>query len=462
MDRVDLKTKSTTTVFKKNPLIPNPKALCVYDGKLFVADSNLPNIFQIAINDHVPIESGVTYNCVSTGNKVQAMTGCDGSVYALQAGTTPLICVWPNPRAVQIATAWRFFASTDNAQAEPLVSCGDGYYGFAATPKQPLKLYISGMGYSIISVKDYDFGECWNGGSPADFRYPTTKPPKTFRILVVGDSRVVTAPRTNEKGISDGGSYLIDTYAKQMELYLNMEAALKNVDTHFEVLILSHMDENSLFFSNFDAPILAKKFDIDMVMPLASLNYRDYYLRPLTSEGIPGKDRDPEYALKPIESRIPPGPAGRFYQICKQKKYMNDSNSIIDYDLLSHVTEPDIRENMMEMYGLPMRLLNDKLKAVKLSNGSSPKLVISYVPWDNLPGNPEDFENFFKELCQKNNVPIVSIVSEFNVLRTGFYPTQQQCCSHHFTAYGNQLIAYLLTHALIDQKVIPFEPLKNN
>src|SRR6202034_3858977 len=103
------------------------------------------------------------------------------------------------------------------------------------------------------SVKDYNFDSHWfardsegENRDLTDFDYPLQKPPQTFRILIVGNSRVVTAPRVppddtlgkQDLNQHDFQSARVDTFGKRLEFLLNSEAALDDVPEHFEVLVL--------------------------------------------------------------------------------------------------------------------------------------------------------------------------------------------------------------------------------
>jgi hypothetical protein len=453
LDKLDLKTKSLSAVFKNNPLVPNPKALSIFAGKIYVADSNLTDIYQVG----GPGEPALNWT-QHLDHKILALTEFDSCLCALQEGQYPIVGVLPAPGGYAFATAWGFFVQSDYTQAKPLVPIDSSQlYGFTASAAQPRKFYICGGSSSVISIKGYDYSKHWYGVYPNDFDYPAAKPPKTFRILVMGDSRVVTSPRVDDTDLQKSiPSLMTDTYAKQLEFLLNMEAAENNVDTHYEVLILSHLGENPFFFGNFELPAFIKKYDIDLLMPNSTWDYRSYFLSPLSPEGIPLRGYDPEYALKPMAERIPSsGPARHFYELCQKRKLP------VDTYVATALYYPELREAALEMYALPMRLLNEKVNAIKLKNGSTPKLVMSYIPWESDSTGTEDAENFYKELCQKTDIHLVSVVKGFNVFQTAFWPTQQQCCAHHYTAYGNQLIAYLLSEALIEQKLVPFEPIKN-
>jgi hypothetical protein len=449
--RLDLKTLKTSVFLHDNPLLPHPKTLKIFNGKLYSADAF--NLYEIQIDDKNPA-STPTLALVTKFAGIEALAFTDGSIYAL-GGPGALTQLTPETRPVTFMTPWSFMAPFNDGQAEEMLTAGaDKMYGFACSPREPRKFYVAGSGYSIRSFKDYAFGATWKGDS-REFDYPALKPPKTYRILMVGDSRLITCPVLSAKDISP---YIrVNTYSKQLEFMLNLEASRNNVDMHYEVLMLGHINANALLFGNYEVADTVKKYDIDTVFLMASLNYQDYFYKPITPEGIPAQNEDSEFLAKPITQRIPTGPAGQLYQD-SEKKGLLKITTIMDYSLLANVDDPQVRNDLNGMFGHPLDLLTQKVNAIRLKNGSTPKIILGYFPWDQLPLSDESYESFWKDMSQRYGVTYLSITEGFNTLRDAFAPVEQECCAHHYTTYGHLLIAYLLGHALIDQKLIPFEP----
>ncbi len=462
IQKFDLKTKTVSTVLSSSPEVPQPKALCIDRNKIYVADSELTNVYELQINDKAaPSTISTNLYLVGTGNHILEMTYSDGILYALQRGSVPLVRITPNYQPVTLGTAWTDTIENDNAQAAPLFFLSEStMQGFAASPVENRKLYIATEGKnSIISVKDYDFGSYWLAEQGSDFNYAAAKPKKTFRILVVGDSRLVRSPNVVSKE-SWTPSYRTNTFPKQLEFLLNMEASLQNVDTHFEVLMLGHVNECAVFFGNYEVPDVVKKYDVDLVLVMGSMYFSDYFEKAWTSEGIPSHDLIDAYRVKPLASRVPPGAPTKFYEDCKKAGLVAPGFPMTDFRHYLKMDDPEIRADLMEMMALPLHLLSNKLGAIRSKEGKSPQLAVLYIPWDGHPGPEENYDLFWKDVCKKNKVEYISVGPLFNILQTSFYPVNQNDGVYHYTAYGHQLVGYLLSRYLVERKLIPFEPEK--
>jgi hypothetical protein len=340
-------------------------------GKLYVADKILPTVYQVDVAATTTnAQSTVSMTEVGKGNQILGLTVSDGTVYALQFGDVPLAKVVPSYKPVSLTTAWGFMLDNNNHGTEPFFQFNNGLpVGFAASPSEERKLYISHPNLtvqSIVSVKDYDFDQWWTGHSsvdgnrvPTDFNYPVAKPPKTFRILITGESRVfcATSLKIGQKA-SDPGlnpyldtvhSPLINTMSKKLEFMLNAQAALKDVDMHFEVLNMGVHDSPNSSWVYYVVPPLVEKYDVDLVLDLSSrAGYEDYFGRAITDQGIPAEKDDPEYALKPFKNRIPYGDAARIYEAGKRKGLIKDDQPLPSWVTLLDCGDPDIRNPQID------------------------------------------------------------------------------------------------------------------
>ncbi len=473
--KMDMKSRKISTVFSDNAQVPRPRAVCVCENKLYVADFDLSEIYQVEPSDNTSTPAALIK--AGMGNHVHALAGSSGVLYAAQEGPDPVVRVLPDPHPVKQATAWGFLAENNDPNTEPLMDFSErnSLAGFVVSPKEKRKLFITcpDMFQSIISVKDYDFEKNWNSFTSDDFDYPDEKPVQTFRILVVGDSRVKGAALpTSVDFLGDtldadiikwdhASSSWTNTFAKQVEFLLNAKAALSGVRRHFEVLTLSVEGVASGSLINAPALDLVKKKDVDLVLALAaSSTYQDYFMYPLTAEGIPGRF-DPEYALKPVNSRIPPGVPRHLYDLCMKKNLLRLENNqfvwTIDWDKWDSF-DPEIRKDLMELTARPFQVSQTGLQNLITSGGNPRKLIVLYVPWRNWKN--ESYEHFWRDTCSEEHLNLMDLSDPFYALKTCFYPTAQRLHTHHYLIHGNTLIAYLLSHYLTEQKWVPFNIVK--
>ncbi len=468
LQKLDMKTRILSNVFLNEPRLPKPKALCIDKNTLYVADHDLPNAYSMVIDDINSNASKTVFSFQATlqGKNIQEMACSGGIVYGLLSGDVPLARVFPFYQSVSLATPWGFLIDNKSQSAEPFLEFRqDIPVGFAFSQREERQLFIaspSGNMQTIINVKDFRFNDGWLAGS-GDFDYPKEKPKNTFRILIMGDSRMAEAPgyvtkaNPTQSDIEQPGTVAMDTFPRQLEVLLNMESALKGSKIHYEVLLIAHAGLSPVFFSNEEAIPIVKQYDVDMVIMLWSMHWEYYFFNPITKEGIPQNNPDPEYHLRPLSARIPPGAPARFYKHCLEKGLVKPKDVFppgIYWDV-QKIIDPDIRQDMIEMIGKPIKILNDKLQAMKTGQGATPKLVVLFTPWKVF--QEDEYETFWKDLCEINQITLLDLSPEFNALRVSLYPTSQICCGRHYTAYGHALIAYLLSHELIDKKMIPLE-----
>jgi hypothetical protein len=476
LQKLDMKTRILSNVFLNEPRIPKPTALCIDKNTLYVADHDLPNAFSVLIDDVNSNASKTVFSFQATlqGKNIQEMACSDGVVYALQSGDVPLARIFPLYQPVSLASPWGFLIDNKNLGADPFLQFQqDVPVGFIPSSKEERQLLIASPTVnvqSIVNVKDFQFDSAWLAGSsgvalggPTDFDYPKEKPKNTFRILIMGDSRLaqatgmVTKTNPTQQDIEQPGTLAINTFPKQLELLLNMESALKGAKYHYEVLRIVHAGLSPVFFGNEEAIPIVKQYDVDLVIMLWSMHWEYYFFNPITKEGIPQSNPDPEYHLKPLSSRIPPGAPARFYKHCLEKGLIK-SKAVFPPNVywdIEKISDPDIREDMLEMIGKPVKVLSDKLQAMKTSQGTTPKLMVLYTPWQIFPD--DDYETFWRDLCDRNQISLIDLAPMFNALRISLYPTSQMCCGRHYTSFGHAMIAYLLSHELIDKKIVPFE-----
>jgi hypothetical protein len=480
LQRLDLKSKQFSMVVLNQAELTQPKALCVYKDQLYVSDGKTSAIYRVepAYNSLSAVTSA-DVRMEGQGDKIVAMTSSGDGLYALQGSKNPLVKILPDFKyqPVDQPTAWGFLAENESYAYGPLLRPpNETPSGFVMSPREDKKFFVT-HGNPILSVKDYDFKEGWAArqkseysGSLTDFNYPVKKPPKTFRILITGNSMLVTAPLAFSDSDSAGhdmGSLTSHTLSKQLEFLLNTQAALKNVPEHYEVLNLGHPGRSAVFSANTETLELAAKYDVDMVIlfvtPYQEEGFGYYYIMPITSEGIPSNKPDAEFLLKPLAERIPAGaPADLFERAKKKGKATVTNSNQISFDNGTFQTlllcrDEGMRNDLLEMMGKPLRLASGKIGKLKTSGGQAVQFMVCFTPNDGA--DPLSlYESFWTDLCSQNKLPLLNLSKPFTDLKISFFPTMESCCHQHFTAYGNSLIAYLLSYYLPEQHWIPFTP----
>ncbi len=405
--RLDLQSMTVVTVFSKNTKILSPQALCLNGDKLLVSDHMTNKVYEVSLPAAKNMDQKeISFKEVGQGENILELSESDGVLYGLQSGTVSLVRISsPASIPVQLATNWGFFVEGKHEGVEPFFGFKpDQAYGFAASPKESRKFYITrpNIGLNaIVSVKDYDFNKSWivnhssySADNVTDFDYPALKPARTYRILLMGDSRTTLAIRdkadVGDKADGGSGTFRTDTLPKQLEFFLNVEANLRDVDTHFEVLTLSRPDKTFSSYVESDVTPLVKKYDVDLVLGLAG--------------------------------------------------------------------EADVKKGELDSTIYSLGLLSKAMQSFKISSGLAPKLAFLYVP---SPVFKNDItEPLWKDLCTKSHLTFIDLTETFDTLKTSYYPTAQKGTTPAYTAYGSELVANLLSRYLEDNQVVPFEAVK--
>ncbi len=464
--RLKLGSGEVSTVFSEEPRLPRPTALFVMDEKIYIAEGDEGQVYELIPHDKVEKIDASAFDWVSLGKggKILCLAGSDGTLYALrtdehfplvrfspQATPVGLLTVWGGP--IQDSLSGTFFK--DVLSPSPMAMVVD--------PRTPHKFYIAHPLLNIVtSFRDLcltERGGLWNlnKGGLTDFDYPFSKPPGVYRILLVGDSHIMT--------IAGQGPTLsvfkanMETLAKRMELMLNTLAAMEDLPTRFEVLTDGRVAGEVLnLWPYYSVPAIAQKYDIDTVLFCLTPNYTDYvyFLRPLTKEGIPSEKDDPEYILKPIQDRIPEGLPRRFIELCQAKNLVSiEGNQFHFSPLADLVQDSQIRKCMVDLYSRPLKLLKEKLASQKTSGGHAGNLDICLIPWAKFyPFEKE--KPFWEDVLKEVGGPSTDLSDLLTAFRVSFYPLSEIDGNDHYTAEGQGLIAFVLTQELIRQKLFPF------
>ena len=475
---LDLKTLHVSSLAVDQDLFPHPAALCLSGTKIYAADRDLPKVFQADWSaGQTPSFSSFT----TTDSTVLSLAISGTYLYALQANSqVPLKRLLPDPSPVTFVSAWGDTVPDPAKYLPTFLNLNPGdTIGFVSDPANEKKLFIVNPGLNIItSFRDRLVFEPWeemgNSKGLNDYDYPTPKPAKTFRILLVGDSRsyrVTGHPYT--KTVNDGYGYNHQvSISKRLELELNTLAALENAPMNFEVLNLYHPACTAFYcWPTWQVPEAVKNNDIDLVLVMQFTEYREvgvwdyvnyFFGWPLSPEGIPIDERVVsmnEYRLKPAMERIPDGEPRQIYEICKQRKLVTlGSDGNLKFDLNSDILARnlDLQQDLIHLCGKPMDVLNRKLKGMKTSAGEPVRMLLCYSPTGNYKPFADHAE-FWKSVSQTYDIPYLNLYDPMKALRLSYYPVSDlHFPEDHFVSEGHLFFGRLLAHELIHDGYIPW------
>ncbi len=476
LKRLDLKTGEVTFVLRENADIPAPISICGVGGKLYIADSD--RIFSM--NWKAGLDPKIALIATLSSN-IQALAENGDRLYALNLNSvTPLVRVLPQLEPVTFTTT-SGDVMPDPGKNLPTFSTQQPPC-FVSDPTDESKFFIMNPSLNIITSFRDLFGRepdwyAWrNSNGLNEDEYPAHKPPRTFRILFCGDSRscgVVNYPfKTtwniqswkNVTGDVNGAPPRQVSIAKRMEVELNTLAALDDLPFNFEVLSLFHNanDPPLLVWPAYEIPDAVKKNDIDLVMifwpppeimpdlpPVIS-----YYQRPINSEGIPEKCIDPEYLLKPLQERIPEGAPRQFYEMCKARHFVRESESSYFFDLKVY-KDPAFRDLLIQLYGKPFEVLKKKLSILKTSGGQPVRLLFCSAH-TSVFDKPVEDPVMWKEITKNLDISFLNLNDEVSALTPSFFPLAEVGGNDHLDPDGHLFFSWLLVHDLIRDGYLPW------
>jgi len=482
LKRLDLKTGLISTVLNNNTQLPHPAALWCQANKLYIADKDLPQVDELDWKDNTPANP---VSVATTLANILSLSWNGDILYALLENPgVPAERLFLDSNNVSNTTYSGQFNNKlvsfrspwgDTIPPEALYPAADMSYapstGFVPDSSDDRKFYVAKPDQqTIVSFRDL-FGFDWSpqpGGCNSNHvnepEYPAKKPKNTYRILIVGDSRsaeIQAYPFPTDfhpqRRNDDFPQNLF--LSKQIERELNFQAALDETSLNFEVFN-SSLQGDLYLWPTYELPDIVKRNDIDLVvifMPRAGPDfspYKFYFDHPITSEGIPQYPNDMEYVLKPPLERIPNGMPRNFYNFCKAHNLVRIEGNVFNFDesLLSH---PELHDALVEMYGKPLDVLNQKLLAMKTSSGQ-PVRVLLCTTHTTQPywGNLED-PQIWADAAKKYNFRLLETNPEITAFWFSFYPLAGN--DIHLNPDGHDFFGRLLAHDLVRDKLIPWK-----
>ena len=455
LKKLDLKTNKVSSLSFGG----RPDCLCVSGDKLYFSDADQP---QILMAKWASTQLSNPQTVAQTPSHVLSLASSGDDIYAVQLdNNAPLVHLLPQNYPVTFISAWgdmipqpgisfAFFANLITFPAMAMVS----------DPFEARKLYIvNPFIHRITYFRDID------PYHDPNLDFPNPKPPKTFRILLVGDSRaemLVKHPFLTNYNIDDRAAPPQASLFYRLQLTLNTLAALENVPVNFEVKLDATSGDQGLFlWPAYRVPDTVIKNNIDLVLVLqatadmGSFPFRFYCYNTLNADGIPKYPRDLEYMLKPPLERIPPGDARRFYDLCNAKKFVRVEQNGFNFDE-KLFSDPDLYPYLVRLYGKPLDVLKQKLSKLRTSTGKPVSLVLcdmhsSFFKPDSEP--PE----IWKDITQQYHIPYVDLNDEMTAMINSYYPLAEVDGNGHFNSEGHLLFGELLAYGLIRDKLIPWK-----
>jgi len=454
--RVDLATNQVSKLLEGSPQLPQPAALTLFNGAVAIADLERPGVYVLT-------QDGTLESAAEADLPAVSIAAAGDRLYAAREAPEALVRLHPGG-PWSLRSAWggslelppgveRFFSFARGMPA-----------GFLASRKEERKLFIAlPWLHTVVSFQDYDQERlretnASNSQNITDFEYPLKKPEKTFRMLLVGDSRsfYTSVKDTDRWGF---GHDRMETLAKRTEALLNTRAAILGVETSYEVLSLGRVSHDCPFVWPYhEVPRVADAYDVDLVLYWATpqLPFSDYFRRPFDADGVPVRNPDSEHLLLSRDEMVKTYPkrvqtvfhrleAAGFVSTGPDGRFGMNAINVIAKD-------PEVFRLLGEELGRPFGLLARRLRESKPSR----RFEIAFMPFAKF-GPPEADRRFWRDVAGRNGIPYLDLTRGVTALRPALYPLGEGGGYDHLNSTGALSVAILLTEELIAAKQIPWK-----
>jgi len=487
--RLDPATGKTVELFSKRPEVPNPNALTLetvpaHDGKpagvrMVVGDYNNGEIYGVEWDGNTTV--GAFREIGHAPRRPLVLVNCGDRSYTFQGDDYPWLRLEPafgevHPESVSGA---EITAETSSNLNLFLHVGSQAIAGAAAAPGQDRCVLLS-LPYSnaIISLRDYDDIEDRRVHTPSsdfpvtnpdmvDYGFPTQKPPNTFRLLLLGDSRLFFGSGFEQGKIWPWGFNIQDDFPKKMEMFLNLMGGLEDVPEKFQVLTVGRYRwECSLFlwpiYWGAEQPA---KYDVDMVLMFmpSDINFQHYTNFKILGNGLPDIfHSDPEFQLKPLKEKMELNPDLKtIYDAALEKGIVNvKDNNWLDSQFNLVVQDPRARAAYQRLVLTPMRMYLQHLKETTPKGRRTPEFAMVFFPLGNL-GDLQPVEaqrDFWKGICRELGVRFLDLTETWNAVRVTGEPVAEESFLYHLTNNGHSILGPVLGYELIHAGFIPWKP----
>jgi len=482
---LDPTTGKAVTIAENRPELPNPLALAVEKvpgtggtpaaSRLILGDKYSGAVCEADWDGNTLVGS---FHPLGKGAQILSLVAAGDRSYAFQAQGPPWLRLRPGLEEVKLQSMGG--AEIDNQSGPNLLfllymSAGPPAPASVAAPGQDRCVFVSvPETSSILRLRDYAYVENRKvreakGDHPNpdldDDRYPERKPPHTFRILLLGDSRSCWGMEADYGKRWPWGFNLQDSFPKKLEEDLNLMGALEDAPESFQVLTLSRLraDGPPFLWPDFWAVQQPGKYDVDLVLMMvdSDMGLLPYLQNRILKTGFPDiLNPDPEFRLRPLEKRMTANPDLKvLFQSAKKRGLLvlnNDEWINGNFDRL--VEDPTAKDILKRLVGLPIQKYKGDLAANPPQGRKAPPLVVCYFPLGNL-GNHfpvEGCRSFWGEVSRDQGLPFLDLTEAWNAVRVMGYPVAEQATFSHFSPEGHRLMGWVLAHGLIKGKYVPW------
>jgi sugar lactone lactonase YvrE len=479
LGRILMETNMAQAVVFSVPEPPRPTALCVSGDKLYFSDGGNSRVYRadISANPLTSASVNAALTQIGEGGGILDLAVSGEVFYALQAGNTPCARVNPYSPVSLISVTGNLL--DEHRSAEPSFFNFQGSKPiFVSDPLRERRFFFANSNLNAVySFKDYAF-ERWKSGNSAneinlsDFDYPAVKPPHTCRILIVGNSMTFVNSQAEQIkwgtqwGLQNVPNRMMNV-SKRLEFVLNLWSSLQNKQQHYEVLNAGRTEGTDPLISwpYYYVPELIKKYDIDLVLMVVTCQgtayYESFYQRPLNEEGIPKTGIDPEYLLKPINERIPPGIPRKFYERCLSKEWVN--SELRFQPLNTMLSDEELTKDLETMTADVITKVKKKISSSRTAVGKQASFWLCFIPegersvgGSGLQAYAGDYERFWTDISKLAGVPLMDLTDPFLAFKPTSWPINEEGLGNHLNENGHLLWALILREELVQRKLIPF------
>ena len=139
---------------------------------------------------------------------------------------------------------------------------------------------------------------------------------------------------------------------------------------------------------------------------------------------------------------------------------VNGNNLYFDAKLFE---EPALHDLLVQLYGKPLSILNQKLSAMRTPSGTPVRLVICSThtrPYKTLYLDTTEDPKIWAYVTKNLGIPYLDLNEEMTALNVSYFPlTENQpvpVAGDHFNPEGHLFFSMLLVHDLIRDGLIPW------